>query len=100
MTAHCFLPLVPALLAACLVASAFEAGAANFVINTPVTTTNGSNTLADGDTLTVNASGAITISSSFSDAIGAVTGNTITNNRTITTYELSTGCLYESDRRD
>ena len=70
MTARRFLPL---------------ALAADFVINGPVTTTNGGNRLADGDTLTVNASGVINISGSFSDAIGAITGNTITNNGSITT---------------
>ena len=76
------------LLAACLVAGVFEALAFDFVIDRPVTTTNGGNTLATGDTLTVNAGGAITISGNLSDGINAnapVTGSTITNNGSITT---------------
>ena len=88
MTARCFLPLpfaLAGLLAACLAAGVFKALAADFVINTPVTTTNGGNTLNGGDTLTVNAGGAITTSNNFSDAISARTGNTITNNGAITT---------------
>ena len=82
MTARRFLPLI---LAAGLAIGAFEALAADFVIDTPVTTTNGGNTLADGYTLTINASGAITISGDLSDGIDAARGNTITNNGAITT---------------
>ena len=70
------------LLAACLVAGVFEALADDFVINTPVTTTNGGNTLATGDTLTVTTGGSITTSG---DGIRVFNQNTITNNGSITT---------------
>ena len=88
MTALRFLPLpfaLAGLLAACLAAGVFEALAADFVIDRRVTTTNGGNTLAAGDTLTVNASGAITTSGSGADGINVFPQSTITNNGSIIT---------------
>ena len=86
MIARRFLPLplaLAGLLAACLAAGVFKALAADFVIDTPVTTTNGGNTLNGNDTLTVNAGGSITTSGNGINATG--TGNTIVNNGSINT---------------
>ena len=96
MTARRFPPFIPALLAACLVAGLSEALAADFVIDRPVTTTNGGNTLNGDDTLTVNAGGAITTSGNGISATG--TGNTIVNNGSINTSGRSSEGIDVDDR--
>ena len=82
MLARRFLPLA---LVACLAAGAFKAHAADFTISTSVTSTNGGNTLADGDSLTINAGGDITITTANVDAINGNARLTIINNGSLTT---------------
>ena len=83
------------LLAACLAAGVFKALAADFVIDTPVTITNGGNILNGNDTLTVNASGSITTSG---NGINATAGDTIINNGSINTSGRSSEGIFAGDR--
>ena len=82
MLARRFLPLA---LVACLAAGAFKAHAADFTISTSVTSTNGGNTLNEGDTLTINAGGDITITTANVDAINGNARLIIINNGSLTT---------------